>query len=244
MTNQDTVKPSFLQARLARDHYLGLPLTTGVLAVACAAALFALVALHALRPGALPDLDQQIADWFHVRASGSSGSLGGLTMAMLAFTHLHGTIGILAMSALLALWLIRGKAWAWLLTLIVSVPGGMLFNYGLKFIFQRVRPHFDQPILVLHSYSFPSGHTIGAALFYSVLAAWLTTQPAGAQRRPAIVAAAVVLTALTGLSRIYLGAHFFSDVIAAMLEGWGWFAFWTTIIFTIQRHQMARTSSN
>ncbi len=238
MANQDTGKPSFLRARLARDHYLGLPLTTGILAVLCTTALFALVALHALRPGALPDLDQRIADWFHVRASSS------LTTAMLAFTHLHGTIGILAMSALLALRLMRDKAWAWLLTLIVSVPGGMLFNYGWKFIFQRVRPQFDQPILILHSYSFPSGHTIGAALFYSVLAAWLTTQPAGAQRRLTIVAAAVALTALTGLSRIYLGAHFFSDVIAAMLEGWGWFAFWTTIIFTIRRHQLARMPSN
>jgi len=238
MANQDTVKPSFLQARLARDHYLGLPLTTGILAVLCTAALFALVALHALNPGALPDLDQQIADWFHVRASSN------LTIAVLAFTHLHGTIGILSMSALLAARLIRDKAWVWLLVLLVSVPGGMLFNYGLKFIFQRVRPQFDQPILILHSYSFPSGHTIGAAVFYSVLAAWLTTQPAGAQRRLPIVAAAVALTALTGLSRIYLGAHFFSDVIAAMLEGWGWFAFWTTIIFTILRHQSARMSSN
>ena len=238
MANQDTVTSSFLQARLARDHYLGLPLTTGILAVLSTAALFALVALHALRPGALPDLDQQIADWFHLHAS------SGLTTAMLAFTHLHGTIGILSMSALLALRLARDKAWVWLLTLIVTVPGGMLFNYGLKFIFQRVRPQFEQPILVLHSYSFPSGHTIGAALFYSVLAAWLATRPAGAQRRIAIVTAAVVLTLLTGLSRIYLGAHFFSDVIAAMLEGWGWFAFWTTIIFTVRRHQSAQMSSN
>ena len=233
MANPDTVKPSFLRARLARDHYLGLPLTTGILAALCTAALFALVALHALHPGALPDLDQQIADWFHVRAS------SGLTVAVLAFTHLHGTIGILSMSALLALRLMRDKTWSWLLVLVVTVPGGMLFNYGLKYLFQRVRPQFEHPILVLHSYSFPSGHTIGAALFYSVLAAWLTTRPAGAQRRLAIVAAAVALTALTGLSRIYLGAHFFSDVIAAMLEGWGWFAFWTTVIFTIQRHQSA-----
>ena len=238
MANPDTVKPSFLRARLARDHYLGLPLTTGILAALCTAALFALVALHALRPGALPDLDQQIADWFHARAAGS------LTTFMLGFTHLHGTIGILAMSALLALRLIRDKAWVWLLTLVVTVPGGMLFNYGLKFVFQRVRPQFEQPLLVLHSYSFPSGHTIGAALFYSVLAAWLGTLPGNAGRRLLIIAAALALTALTGLTRIYLGAHFFSDVIAAMLEGWGWFAFWTTVIFTIQRHQSARMSSN
>lgn len=238
MTDQATPQTSFLRARLARNHYLGLPLSTGILAVLCCIALFALIAVNALPPGALPDLDQHIADWFHLRAT------AGLTLAMLVFTHLHGTIGILSMSALLALRLLRDKSWPWLLTLIVSVPGGMLFNYGLKFIFQRVRPQFEQPILVLHSYSFPSGHTIGAALFYSVLAAWLMKHPANADRRIPIVIAAMILTVLTGLSRIYLGAHFFSDVLAAMLEGWGWFALWTTIIFTVQRHQLARMPSN
>lgn len=229
---------AFLRARLDRAHYLGLPLTTGILAVLCCAALFALIAFNALHPGALPELDQQLADWFHVRAT------AGLTLAMLAFTHWHGTIGILAMSAVLALRLLRDKAWTWLLTLIVVVPGGMLFNYALKFIFQRVRPQFEQPILVLHSYSFPSGHTIGAALFYSVLAAWLTGRDGNAARHPLIIIFAILLTLLTALTRVYLGAHFFSDVLAAMLEGWGWFALWTTIIFTLQRHQSARTPSN
>lgn len=238
MADRPSSLPSFLQARLARDHHLGLPLTTGILAVLSAAALFALIAVHALHPGVLTELDQRIADWFHVRA------WSGLTLAMLAYTHLHGTIGILSMSALLALMLLRRRAWPWLLTLIVSVPGGMLFNYLLKHLFQRVRPQFEQPILVLHSYSFPSGHTIGATLFYSVLAAWLMSRPTHAQRRPHIAVLAILLTLLTGLSRIYLGAHFFSDVLAAMLEGLGWFALWATIIFTIQRHQSAKTSSN
>lgn len=231
-------RPSFWQARLARDHHLGLPLTTGIIAVLCLSALFALIAANALSPGALPELDQSIAQWFHVRATPA------VTLAAFSFTHLHGTIGICTMSALLALWLMRRRAWVWLLTLVMSVPGGMLFNYGLKHLFQRVRPQFEQPLLVLHSYSFPSGHTIGAALFYSVLAAWLMSMHRQPGRRVLIAGAAIVMTALTALSRLYLGAHFLSDVLAAMLEGLGWFAFWATIIFTAQRHQSARMSSN
>jgi len=239
MTRQ-TPPVSFLRARFARDHHLGLPLTTGILTVLSACALFALVAAHALSPGALVDFDQQIADFLHASAT------PGLTQAVLAYTHLHGTVGVLAMSAVLAFFLLRQRprASAWLLTLAITVPGGMLFNYWLKFQFQRIRPYFDQPILVLHSYSFPSGHTIGATLFYSVLAAWLASLPGNHARRPAIIAIAIILTVLTALSRLYLGAHFFSDVLAAMLEGLAWFALWATIIFTVQRHQLARKSSN
>ncbi|AKZ63586.1 phosphatidic acid phosphatase [Herbaspirillum hiltneri N3] len=235
---QQTSPDSFLRARLARDHHLGLPLTAGILAVLSACALFALVAAHALSPGTLVDLDQHIADRLHAHAT------AGLTQAMLAYTHLHGTIGVLAMSAVLAFFLMRRRANAWLLTLVVTVPGGMLFNYWLKFQFQRVRPRFDHPILVLDSYSFPSGHTVGATLFYCVLAAWLASLPGNHARRPAIIAIATILTLLTALTRLYLGAHFFSDVLAAMLEGLAWFALWTTIIFTVQRHQLARKSSN
>ncbi|WP_016833617.1 phosphatase PAP2 family protein [Herbaspirillum lusitanum] len=230
----------FLHARLARDHHLGLPLSTGLLAVLATALLFALIAYEVHTHGALTRLDQQLADWFNQRA------FSPLTELVLGYTHLHGTIGVLAMSAVLAFFLFRQRprASAWLLTLAVTVPGGMLFNYWLKFQFQRVRPHFEQPILVLHSYSFPSGHTIGATLFYSVLAAWLASLPGNHARRPAIIIITTILTMMTALSRLYLGAHFFSDVLAAMLEGLAWFALWATIIFTVQRHQLARKSSN
>ncbi len=229
---------AFLQARLARNHYLGLPLSAGILAVLAASALFALVALHALSPGALPTLDQHLADWFHIHQTAA------LTTLMLGYTHLHGSIGILTMSALLALLLWQRQAWHWLLTLAVTVPAGMLFNYGLKHLFQRQRPQFDTPLLVLHSYSFPSGHTIGATLFYCVLAAWLASLPGNQPHRLGIVITATTLTLLTALSRVYLGAHFLSDVLAAMLLGLAWFACWTTIIFTLQRHQLTQSSSN
>ncbi len=54
----------------------------------------------------------------------------------------------------------------------------------------------------------------------------------------------MLLVVLTGFSRIYLGAHFFSDVVGAALLGMAWFALWTTVVFTMQRHYCVRVHSN
>lgn len=232
----------FLRARVARDHPLGLPLTTGVIAILACALLFAMIAWEVQTHGALTRTDQALADWFNQRA------FSPLTELILGYTHLHGTIGVLVMGALLLRHLVRTRQWPWVIDLLLVLPGGMLFNYVLKHLFARLRPQFDDPILILHSYSFPSGHTIGATLLYAMLAAWLLNRPGSAaltaSRRLAIIAAAIVLVALTAFSRVYLGAHFLSDVVGAMLVGMAWFALWTTLVFTLQRHYFAAPRSN
>ena len=244
------VRRRFLQRRLARDHHLGLPLTTGILAVLAMAVLFALIAYEVRTGGALTRTDQGLADWFNAHA------FSPLTGLVLGYTHLHGTIGVLVMGALLLWHLLRRQRRAWALNVLLVLPGGMLFNFGLKFVFARLRPQFADPILVLHSYSFPSGHTIGATLLYAVAAAYLVNQPAmlatlaarlGWSARAAaagVIALAVVLVVLTALSRVYLGAHFLSDVLGAMLLGTAWFALWTTVVFTWQRHYCPPSRSN
>ncbi|MBB5393342.1 MULTISPECIES: phosphatase PAP2 family protein [unclassified Herbaspirillum] len=223
-----------------RGHHLGLPLTTGILAVAATALLFALIACEITTHGALARLDQQLADWFNRHA------FSPLTTLVLGYTHLHGTIGVLAMGALLLWHMLRRRQWHWAADLLLVLPGGMLLNFGLKHVFMRLRPHFDDPILVLHSYSFPSGHTIGATLLYAMLAAYLLRLPALAGRgaQAAIVCTALLLVLLTAFSRVYLGAHFLSDVLSAMLLGTAWFALCTTAIFTLHRHYRARARSN
>lgn len=240
----------FLPARFERGHYLGLPLTAGVLAVVAITLLFALIANEVAADSALVRLDLQLAAWFHRHA------FSPLTELMLGYTHLHGTIGVLAMGALLLAHMLHQRQWCWAADLCLVLPGGMLLNFGLKYVFMRLRPHFDDPILVLHSYSFPSGHTIGATLLYAMLAAYLLRQPALAGRlgarlhtgergtQAAIICAALLLVALTALSRVYLGAHFLSDVLGAMLLGTAWFALCTTAIFTLCRHYWPQACSN
>lgn len=180
--------------------------------------MFAAIAADVTRGGPLTLLDARLAQYLHAHAT------GGWTRAMLAFTHLHSQAGIGALAVLLGGWFFARKAWAWLWTLAVAVPGGMLLNALLKDFFMRLRPVFDDPILTLGSYSFPSGHTASATVLYSLLAAYVLSRAPGRRARAATVAAAALMVALVGVSRLYLGAHFLSDVLAALAEGSAWLA--------------------
>ncbi len=220
---------AFLRARLSREGYLGLHLTVGALVLIVLALLFGLIAEDVATADRITVLDVQVAQWFHSRATPP------VTRVTLLFTQLHSTLGITVLSSLLALYWVRAKAWDWLLTLVLTVPLGMLLNVALKNIFQRVRPAFDVPLLSLSTYSFPSGHAAAATLFYGVLAAWLVSRAAAWRQRAIIVLAAAAMVALVGLSRIYLGVHYLSDVLAAVAASGCWLAFSLTAVDTSRR---------
>ena len=116
------------------------------------------------------------------------------------------------------------RRWHAVLTLVLTVPGGMLLGEWLKLLVHRPRPYTVGPLVDWAGYSFPSGHTIGATLLYGLLA--LTLLRVLPRRRWQVVA--VVLAAglilVVGFSRIALGAHYFSDVIAAIFFGLMWLA--------------------
>jgi len=196
--------------------------------------VFGAVAADVTRGGALSVLDLELSRWFHAHAG------GWLTQAMLALAHWHSVAGIAALSALLGLHFYRRKAWCWLLTLAVAVPGGMLLNVLLKTVFARARPSFDDPILSLATYSFPSGHTSSATLFYGLLAAYLMSRTARPSLRIACVAGAALMAALVGVSRLSLGVHYLSDVLAAMAEGCAWLALCLLAASRLQRRAGAR----
>ena len=177
--------------------------------------------------------DIQMANWFHSHATPT------LTRFMLTITNLHSTVAIAFYSVLMALWLIRKKDWHWLLTLLAIVPGGMLLNVLMKQAFQRARPVFDHPLLTLSSYSFPSGHTAASTVFYGALAAYLVCHLKPWRWGMAFVTAmsAAMMVALVGLSRMYLGVHYLSDVLAAAIEGVAWLAFCLTIAASWRKHR-------
>src|SRR5256886_1265068 len=125
-------------------------------------------------------------------------------------------------SAIFGAVLARLRQWYWLLTLAVAVGGGMLLNLVLKAAYERLRPHFDDPLLVLTTFSFPSGHAAGAVLFYGVLAAFLVSRFYDWRARAASIAGAIGAVALVAFSRMYLGAHYLSDVVAAACSSTVW----------------------
>jgi undecaprenyl-diphosphatase len=96
----------------------------------------------------------------------------------------------------------------------VAAAGGESLDYILKLLFRRTRPAVFFGLSAPHTYSFPSGHSMLSACFFGVLAALVTIRMASATRRVAVWAAAAMATLLIGLSRIYLGVHYPSDVLA------------------------------
>jgi len=225
---------AFLRARLSPEGYLGLHLTIGVLVLMVSALIFGLIAEDVATADSITVLDAQVSQWFHSRATPQ------FTRAVLFFTHLHSTPGILALSSLMAIYWLRSKAWDWLLTLVLTVPMGMLLNVLLKNIFQRARPVFELPLLTLNTYSFPSGHAAAATLFYGVLAAWFISRTTAWRWRTAIALAAAMMVALVGLSRIYLGIHYLSDVLAAIAASGCWLVFSLTAVETSRRRRRLR----
>ena len=176
--------------------------------------------------------DVSVSAWFHAHAH------PGLTEFMLLISHWHSILGVSVMAAAVGVLLYRRQQHDWLRLLILSVPGGMLLNAALKQVFQRSRPHFDHPLVTLDSYSFPSGHTAAATLFYGFLMLLLLQRPGqSAAQRSAIVAGAVLMVLLVATSRVYLGAHYLSDVLAAMLEGMLWLTLSVALVRVCQRRR-------
>jgi undecaprenyl-diphosphatase len=103
-----------------------------------------------------------------------------------------------------------------------------LLNLALKHLFQRPRPEFDHPLIHALGYSFPSGHMMGAMLFYGFMTVLVARQAEQWRWRTLAPLLAFFLVILIGLSRIYLGAHYLSDVMAAAAAGLAWLAFCVT----------------
>ncbi|MFN2645275.1 MAG: VTT domain-containing protein [Burkholderiales bacterium] len=185
-------------------------------ALLLAGALFLAIAWNVTARSALVGVDSRVATWLHEHGSRP------LTAFFFLITYLHAPVAMTAWSLIFGALLARLREWYWIATLTASLAGGMLLNTLLKVSYERLRPHFDNPLLVLESFSFPSGHTAGAVLFYGVLAAFLVSRYYDGRRRAACVAGAVVAVALVAFSRMYLGAHYLSDVVAAACASTVW----------------------
>lgn len=228
----------FIEARLAPGTEFGLHLTAGVVLLAIATWLFAELAEDVLRLGGLAAFDVRVSEWLHVRARDPAWT--PLTWLMLALTHAHSVPGMAVLTAALAALLWRRRQRYWLVALALSVPGGMLLNVLLKHVFQRARPVFEEPLVSLPTYSFPSGHTVSATLLYGVLASYLVMTAARPAVRALAAAGAVLMVLLVGGSRMYLGAHYPTDILGAMLEGVGWLAVCITGVSTWRRRREGR----
>jgi len=212
-----------------RRAFLGLHLVAGFIIFATMTFTLWEISAAINQREPLTVADAQLSTWLH------SHTLPWLTSATFVITSLGSSVIASCIAVLFGLYLIRRRRLYWLAAFLSSVYGGMLLNRILKYAFQRPRPHFDDPLLSLTSYSFPSGHTMTATVLYGVLAAYFFTTTPDWRRRMAIVFVAGFLILLVGFSRIYLGAHYLTDVLGAMAEGVAWLALCLTVVYSLWR---------
>jgi membrane-associated phospholipid phosphatase len=119
------------------------------------------------------------------------------------------------------------------LFVLVARGGAMILSTGLKAIVDRARPVFDEPVATALGGSFPSGHALGSAAFYAMIAVVLAPR---LSRAGLLLTAAAAISVLVASSRVLLGVHFPSDVTAGLLIGWGWVAL-CTAVFAVWRRE-------
>ena len=188
----------------------------GWIALAVAIGTFVALAWN-LGPGtSLVLLDARVTEWMAAHRDPAA------TAFFLAVTHTHSLAAIGGWSVLFAVVLWRLGERYWMLTLAAAVAGGMALNWILKLAYERARPGFDVRVVELSTFSFPSGHTAASTVFYGVLTAFLVSRFSSPRVRAGLVAAGIAAVATVALSRVYLGAHFVSDVVAAACSSTVW----------------------
>jgi undecaprenyl-diphosphatase len=169
--------------------------------------------------------DQQIANLFY-----SWRSLI-LTEIMIFITNLGSTLMIVTLG-LVIFWLIWKRhsgeeAWRFLMTL----AGGAIMNNLLKEIIKRPRPLLTSPLIDETSFSFPSGHTMNATVLYLLLVFYMFRFLDRYKLKWFFIVGLICLVILIGVSRIYLGVHYPSDVAAGFLAG----IFWLLIVVLFEK---------
>jgi undecaprenyl-diphosphatase len=206
---------------------VGIFVTAGALLALAGTWAFAALAVH-VRAGATQAFDDAILRWV------GAHQVGWVHVAMLQVTALGTGVVVMMVVAVAALflWLTRHKHSATLL--LVTTAVGILINSMLKDVFHRTRPSIFPSGVEVFSSSFPSGHSMSAAIVYGTVAylAARLQQRHWARALTAVIALALIL--LIAASRIYLGVHYPSDTVAGMVIGLAWAAFCMATLEAVQ----------
>jgi membrane-associated phospholipid phosphatase len=192
-------------------------LYAGFAAAVAALLLFAWLA-NEMVAGATLRLDNFVRDTVHSWASPP------LTEAMRGITQLGSPEFLILVSFVLIWRLAQAGRKRAVIVLAVGAIGAELLNLLLKQLFHRQRPEvffgYAEPL----GYSFPSGHSISSCCFYGLAAALVTARMVSPARKALVWAGAALVVGLIGLSRVYLGVHYPSDVIAGYAAAIVWVA--------------------
>lgn len=151
------------------------------------------------------------------------------------FTALGG-VGVLVLITLGALgYLLLARHYRAALFASIAVPGGILLSTVMKLGFDRPRPDLVPHEAMVYTASFPSGHSMMSAVTYLTLAALLIRVQPALRLKAYLLILAILLTLLVGISRVYLGVHWPTDVLAGWTAGASWAALCWIVMRWIQR---------
>ncbi|MDB6150134.1 MAG: hypothetical protein JWQ44_1582 [Chthoniobacter sp.] len=152
------------------------------------------------------------------------------------------TVTAMMTAAVLGFLWLQGRRHAMLLV-IVSVVGGAIASGVLKEAFDRERPSLVPHLTRVTSFSFPSGHSLLAAVTYLTLGALLARTTQHRSTKVYFLSIAVCLTLLIGFSRVFLGVHYPTDVLAGWCAGTAWALFCAIIARWLQQRGKVEPAS-
>lgn len=179
--------------------------------------------LSAMRPYADPA--DAWGPWWLEEAAADLTSLGGISV-----------LGLFAAVAVAFLLIQRKRLSAFMLVL--GLGGGVVLSEGLKSLFMRERPPVAFQAVDTINASFPSGHALLSTVFYLSIGVLLAGTQPSRRLKAFVIGAAIVLALLVGTTRIYLGAHWASDVFAGWSVGAAWAMCLWLATYAAQRWQV------
>jgi undecaprenyl-diphosphatase len=210
---------AFVAARFARGEYLGLHLTIGLAISLAGLWLFAGITEDVVHHDPLTQFDVTLLDWLHAHATPAGYTIFN------AISLLGSSVAMTVLGLGVAVLLGIRRQWPVLGGWVAAFAGGGLLNQILKLMIQRPRPPYAAAFLPSFSWSFPSGHAMASLIGYGLLAyllvvLWVPRRSV----QTAIVFGAALLIVAIGASRLYLGVHYFSDVVGGYAAGVLWLA--------------------
>ena len=166
--------------------------------------------------------DKTILLWIHSWANPV------LDRLMQTITRLNDPNVVSVIAAVALILLLWQRCYPEAKTFVINCAGGVILSYGLKSVFGKVRPDLWQSAIEEVSFSYPSGHALGSTVLYGFLAYLFATRFPNLSLL--IYFIAMILIGIIGISRLYLGVHWPTDIIGGYGIGFLWLTFCITML--------------
>jgi membrane-associated phospholipid phosphatase len=202
----------FIKARFSSHKFIGLPLTAILTLIVFNLSLLTDFTEDVVNSKEFIQIDRHIAEWLF------SERTPEIAAFLYVFTKLCSIKAVLAVTVVVLVVLMVNKLYYHMQSVLISVIGSGITIYLGKKIFEVARPH-ELAYYPEYSFSFPSGHATIAVGLYGMLSYFLIRQYKTMRFGAVMTLVLLIFLVLIGFSRLYLGVHYFSDIIAGYLLG-------------------------